>query len=110
MSHLLQAATLPPVPNGLSEFITLVTPFALLALGWMQARSAEDRRDIKSDMKQLTNELASIRQEVTALNTHVGVDGNGIISRLDGLASTLDEIKMELAENRGARHIRAKGD
>lgn len=101
------AATMPHAPWSLLTVIGILTPFALLALSWMQARASDDRREIRADVKENGLAIASVRNDVTTLETHVGIDGNGIIAKLDSMAVTLDEIKNELAENRGAhRHIR----
>ena len=96
MYALMQAAATMPHPGpSLGDLFRSLTPFALMALGWMQARSIAERTEMRAEVK-------ALREEVTALNVHVGVDGNGIIARLDALAITLDQIKTELAENRGA--------
>jgi hypothetical protein len=102
MLSLLQAAMLPP--NGPSWQGIAVVFGALLqgaVLSWMNA-SAKDRASLHVDVTTLKN-------EIIALNTHVGVDGNGIMARLDAITMKLDRISEEMAESRGARHIRTQG-
>jgi hypothetical protein len=63
---------------------------------WLLQQSWKDRQVIH-------DEVSLIRSQVVTLNTHVGVDGNGIIARLDSMAAKLDKIADELAESRGRR-------
>lgn len=66
-----------------------------LMLLWMKD-STTDRRELRSEQDRQGKELASVK-------AHVGVDGNGIIARLDTIEHKLDRVVMELAEQRGAR-------
>ncbi len=109
MTTLLQAATQAPTSSfgDVTRALTSLTPYVLAFLTYMQVRSKNDRDEIRADIKAMDARVSRTHDEVTTLNTHVGVDGNGIISRLDGIVSTLDDIKKEMAENRGAN--RTKG-
>ncbi len=105
MLTLVQAAVMQAPPSSFGDVtraLTSLTPFALLILGWMQTRSASDRTEMRADLKTMAEAITVLRTAVTTLNTHVGVDGNGIISRLDAITGTLAEIQREMAENRGA--------
>lgn len=108
MLSLMQVATLPPQPTqSLMDLLRTLTPVALFVLAWMQTVSIRDRNEMRAELLRLTEVGAKQATQLATLNAHVGVDGNGIMARLDGMVVTLDEIKNELAENRGQqRHIR----
>lgn len=91
---------------SLTELARTVTPFALLVLAWMQARSVSDRVEIKAALLVLADKQGKLRDEVTALNAHVGVDGNGIMAQLVVITQKIDALSVEIAETRGSRHIR----
>jgi hypothetical protein len=102
MTHLLQAATMPQAgPSWQSIAVVCGALLQGMVLQWMSA-SAKDR-------KELRDTLNVVQGEVKSLNTHVGVDGNGITARLDEVIRKLDKLADEVAENRGARHIRTQG-
>lgn len=104
MLSLVQAATMPPAGPTWQHFA--VVAFGLLEVGvlWWMKESSKDRTQIRDT-------VAEMRGEISALNTHVGVDGNGIIARLDEMNRKLDRLAEEMAESRGrTQHIRTKGD
>lgn len=78
--------------------ITLGLAQALVLL-WMR-QSAEDRERIRDAVSALQKENAELR-------AHMGVDGNGIMARLDTIEHKLDRALNELAEQRGAQRGRA---
>lgn len=92
MFALLQVVTAQP--SLVPFFLALVGALQALSL-WILGQSSIDRRDMRAAINDLQTQVAK-------LNAHVGVDGNGIMSRLDDIARVVDEIKTELAEKRGA--------
>ena len=92
---LIQAALPHTGPTWQSVAMIVIGALDAILL-WMLGQSSQDRREMRAD-------ITTLRDEVKALNTHVGVDGNGIISRLDTMGAKLDRIAEEMAEARGRR-------
>lgn len=95
MLTLMQAAVTATGPSW-QGIGTLVIGALQALLFWMLGQSSQDRREIRSA-------IDHVKGEVATLNAHVGVDGNGIISRLDTMSAKLDRIAEEMAEARGRR-------
>jgi hypothetical protein len=95
MIDTLQAAVAATGPSW-QGIGTLVIGALQALLFWMLGQSSQDRREIRSA-------IDHVKGEVATLNAHVGVDGNGIISRLDTMSAKLDRIAEEMAEARGRR-------
>ncbi len=106
MLLLVQAAATVRDTDVISAFVRIVSPFVLAFLGYMQHRSAKDRAEMRDEIKEVREDLKEIRDEVTTLNAHVGVDGNGIMAQLVVITNKIDALSTEIAEGRGARHIR----
>lgn len=97
---LIQVATIPlQGPSWQSIAVVCGALLQGVVLSWMKS-SMNDRAVIRADVTTLKN-------EIIALNTHVGVDGNGIMARLDEISRKLDALSNEAAEARGRlQHIR----
>ncbi len=65
---------------------------ALTVISWLQKRSSDDRKEMKDELSKLGETTQALRNEVTVLNTHVGVEGNGILTRLDEMNRKLDRM------------------
>ena len=40
----------------------------------------------------MRNDIAALKDQVSSLNAHVGVDGNGLLARFDKMESKIDAI------------------
>ncbi len=101
----LQALNTQAVPS-ISDIARVVSPYVLAFLSYMQYRSATDRAEMRGEMNGLKERQDKLRNEVTTLNAHVGVDGNGIMAQLVVITQKIDALGTEIAESRGARHVR----
>jgi hypothetical protein len=103
MIALLQAVAMSPTgPSWQSIAVVCGGVLQSLVLFWMK-QGSDERQEMRNDLK-------TLHDDVMALNTHVGVDGNGIMARLDEISRKLDALSTEMAEARGRlQHVRTQG-
>jgi hypothetical protein len=102
VTALLQAvATAHSSPSWQSVAVVALGAAEGLGMLWIQS-AIKTLRDLQ--LTQVTH-----GETLAALNTHVGVDGNGLIARLEGLTSEMRGLRTEvhslakeMAEQRGA--------
>jgi hypothetical protein len=114
MFSLVQATASLQDGVSVSELLRGITPFALLVLGWMQKRGADDRAEIKAEQKRDNERITALEVHNAELRTHVGIDGNGLTKQLSdlidevrGLRTDLGGALVEMAEHRGAQARRS---
>ena len=81
---LLQAAVAATGPSW-QGIATIVIGALQALLFWMLGQSTQDRREMRND-------IAALKDQVSSLNAHVGVDGNGLLARFDKMESKIDAI------------------
>ena len=84
MMTLLQVAAAATGPSWQGIATIVIGAFQAL-LFWMLGQSSQDRREMRTD-------ISALKDQVASLNAHVGVDGNGLLARFDKMESKIDAI------------------
>lgn len=110
MIALLQAAA-SPASFTMQHAYEALLGIALLLMGWHQTRAQKDRDDAHNEAQRDRDRITALEVHNAELRTHIGVDGNGILARLDRMEEKmedrLDNVDQKVADI--LNHIMKRG-